>query len=185
MPAYHSSYIDEPNVPTIGNVAVLPINTKVRGPAPIAEDPSRPDIIEESLDLFRANCLFRNFEIKGPADRLLIYFILFISDCINKLAPTSPGKQAPAYQEAVKMLSTLAVDHFSLPGDAGFPMNNLYHGPRDRNEADALRSLYPLEPETQPDGTPTPANRIGQRQVKPSKWWMAFQKRKFMGLSLS
>lgn len=110
------------------------------------------------------------------------------------------------------MLSTLAVDHFSLPGDAGFPMNNLYHGPRDRSEAgesrvfpriypclktfllDALRSyllqcrqelalrlcdrLYPIEPETQPDGTPTPANRLGQRQLKPSKWWMAFQKRK-------
>lgn len=104
------------------------------------------------------------------------------------------------------------MDHFSLPGDAGFPMNNLYHGPRDRSEAgsspvfdgyralltsycsDALRSyllqcrqelalrlcdrLYPVEPETQPDGTPTPANRIGQRQLKPSKWWMAFQKRK-------
>ena len=142
---------------------------------------------------------------------MLIYLILFISDCINKIAP-HPGKPAPQYQEAVKTLSTLAVDHFSLPGDAGFPMNNLYHGPRDRSEAgsysvfdgyrvlltsycaDALRSyllqcrqelalrlcdrLYPVEPETQPDGTPTPANRVGQRQLKPSKWWMAFQKRK-------
>jgi actin related protein 2/3 complex subunit 3 len=85
----------------IGNMAVLPINTKIRGPAPQAgecepfrgvtayhtgikigetasrmsashdtmlrtlADPSQPDIIEEALDLFRANCLFRNFEIKG------------------------------------------------------------------------------------------------------------------------
>lgn len=72
--------------------------------------------------------------LTGPADRLLIYLILFISDCINKIAP-HPGKPAPQYQEAVKSLSTLAVDHFSLPGDAGFPMNNLYHGPRDRSEA--------------------------------------------------
>ncbi len=38
--------------------------------------------------------------------------------------------------------------------------------------------LYPLEPATQPDGTPTPASRAGKRQEKPSKWWMAFQKRK-------
>lgn len=30
-------------------------------------DPSQPDIIEEALDLFRANCLFRNFEIKGTS----------------------------------------------------------------------------------------------------------------------
>lgn len=35
--------------------------------AEFVEDPSRPDIIEESLDLFRANCLFRNFEIKGAS----------------------------------------------------------------------------------------------------------------------
>lgn len=75
-------------------MAVLPISTKIRGPAPIActspsrlfpllveveglrkvlddadardvADPNTPDVIEEALDLFRANCLFRNFEIKG------------------------------------------------------------------------------------------------------------------------
>ena len=28
------------------------------------------DILDESIDLFRANSLFRNFEIKGPADRV-------------------------------------------------------------------------------------------------------------------
>ena len=30
-------------------------------------DPNTPDVIEEALDLFRANCLFRNFEIKGQS----------------------------------------------------------------------------------------------------------------------
>lgn len=40
----------------------------------------------ESLDLFRANSLFRNFEIKGGADRLLIYLILFIGDCLTKIS---------------------------------------------------------------------------------------------------
>jgi actin related protein 2/3 complex subunit 3 len=43
-------------------------------------DPEQGDIIDETLDLFRANSLFRNFEIKGPADRLLIILILYISD---------------------------------------------------------------------------------------------------------
>lgn len=145
------------------------------------EDPSRPDIIEESLDLwvlaslnhrllsytvvswinshpqcflqlllnpslpllwtslpsptpsFRANCLFRNFEIKGPADRLLIYLILFISDCITHVA-SKPGKPSPSYGEAVKSLQTLSVDHFSLPGEVGFPLNSLFKGPKDRME---------------------------------------------------
>ena len=47
--------------------------------------PEQADIIDETLDLFRANSLFRNFEIKGPADRLLIVLILFISDCLAVL----------------------------------------------------------------------------------------------------
>ena len=50
-----------------------------------AVDPSRPDIVDEAIDLFRANSLFRNFEIKGGADRALIYLILFISDCLRWL----------------------------------------------------------------------------------------------------
>lgn len=33
----------------------------------VLADPNTPDVIEEALDLFRANCLFRNFEIKGKS----------------------------------------------------------------------------------------------------------------------
>lgn len=33
------------------------------------------------------------------------------------------------------MLSTLAVDNFSLPGDAGFPLNSLYHAPASKMDA--------------------------------------------------
>lgn len=197
MPAYHSAFNADTSVRQIGNMAVLPISTKVRGPAPIASDPSQPDIIEESLDLFRANCLFRNFEIKGPADRLLIYLILFISECLTKLAPT-PTRPSPGYQDAVKQLSTLAVDSFALPGDAGFPLNSMYHAPASRADADALRSyltqtrqelalrladrLYAPEPHIGADGQPT--GQTGARANKPSKWWMSFQKRRFMGRTL-
>ncbi|KAK1921697.1 actin-related protein 2/3 complex subunit 3 [Papiliotrema laurentii] len=197
MPAYHSSFNDDTSVRQVGNMALLPINTKIRGPAPIAADPSQPDIIEESLDLFRANCLFRNFEIKGPADRLMIYLILFISECLTKLAPT-PGRPSPGYQDAVKQLSTLAVDNFALPGDAGFPLNSLYHPPASKADADALRSyltqtrqevalrladrLYAPEHILGPDGQPT--GQMGPRAAKPSKWWMSFQKRRFMGRTL-
>lgn len=37
--------------------------------------------------------------------------------------------------EANKQLSTLAVDSFALPGDAGFPLNALYQPPKDRSES--------------------------------------------------
>ena len=80
----------------------------------------------------------------GPADRLLIYLILFISECLTKLAAT-PGKQSPGFQEATKVLSTLSVDTFALPGDAGFPLNSLYHAPASRNDAGRSFRLYKPE----------------------------------------
>jgi actin related protein 2/3 complex subunit 3 len=43
------------------------------------------DPLDEALELFRANTFFRNFEIKGPADRLLIYGILFVQEILGKI----------------------------------------------------------------------------------------------------
>lgn len=86
-------------------------------------DPEQADIVDETLDLFRANSLFRNFEIKGPADRTLIVLILFISDCLAKLGT---AKTVPTQIEASKSLNTLSVDNFPIPGDANFPLNSHY-----------------------------------------------------------
>lgn len=52
------------------------------------------DPLDEILSLFRANTFFRNFEIKGPADRLLIYGILFVSEGLGKIKPTMGRKDA-------------------------------------------------------------------------------------------
>jgi hypothetical protein len=38
-------------------------------------------------------------------------------------------------------LATLAVDNFALPGDAGFPLNALYHAPASRPDAGESESL--------------------------------------------
>ena len=35
--------------------------------------------MDEALDLFRGDVFFANFEIHGPADRLLVVLILYIS----------------------------------------------------------------------------------------------------------
>jgi actin related protein 2/3 complex, subunit 3 len=162
-----------------------------------AAEPGVPDIIDETLDLFRANSLFRNFEIKGPADRLLIIMILFISDCLAKItAPRMPPNQI----EATKMLNTLAVDSFPLPGDANFQLNAHYAAPPNRMEAgiyhrslicamvltvllqDSLRQyLVHARQET--------AARLVEKLYadgtgKPSKWWTCFTKRRFMNRSL-
>lgn len=200
MPAYHSAYNDLPadQVATIASISILPFRTKIRGPAPpplsVTSSPDELDIIDEALDLFRANSLFRNFEIKGGADRLLIYFILFISQCLTIL---NNSRVPMSQNEAIKQLSTTAVDAFNLPGDAGFPLNNLYQAPANRMEAgescsiwDAYQSAFlpvcSVFPEEQLRSYLTQARQeLALRLIekmyidgKPSKWWLAFTKKK-------
>jgi actin related protein 2/3 complex subunit 3 len=92
------------------------------------------DPLDETLALFRANTFFRNFEVKGPADRVLIYGILFISEVIQKIKPQMPRR------DAEKAVMNLALDtNFAIPGDATFPLNQAFEPPRDRQEAEVMR----------------------------------------------
>jgi len=99
----------------VGNFALLPLRTRTRGPAytvpalpssssELDVDPESEsyDPLDEVLSLFRANTFFRNFEIKGPADRLMIYGILFLSECLGKVRHTMGKKDA----EKVRRRST-------------------------------------------------------------------------------
>ncbi|KAI0638378.1 actin-like protein ARPC3 [Trametes polyzona] len=178
MPAYHSSFNEYPDIRTVGNLAILPVKTKFRGPAPVA-DPNEADIIDETLDLFRANSLFRNFEIKGPADRLLIILILFVSDCLAKIGS---ARTVPNQIEASKSLNTLAVDNFPIPGDANFALNAHYAPPASRADAEYLRGY--LTQVRQELAARLVEKLYADGTGKPSKWWMSFQKRRFMNRSL-
>lgn len=193
MPAYNSMFNADPNPPRlIGNFPLLPLRTKTRGPAytlpfpspalPANESPDPDseyyDILDEVLILFRANTFFRNFEIQGPADRLLIYGILFVSECLGKIRPHH------GVRDATKEVFNAALDlNFAIPGDPGFPLNQMYEPPRDRQDAEQLRQyLSQVRQEL--------ATRLLARVYeeggdgKPSKWWLSFTKRKFMGKSL-
>jgi actin related protein 2/3 complex subunit 3 len=122
--AYHSSLNEAASqYRQVGNLSLLPLRTSIRGPAPKAESNDEPDIIDEAIRLFRANCLFRNYEIYGSADRVLVYLILFISDCLTRIQ----AKAAVwSLNEAGKQLQSHAVDNFALPGEPGFPINEMY-----------------------------------------------------------
>lgn len=136
--AYNSIFNADPNVPRIiGNFPLLPLRTKTRGPAytlPLPNPPLPPyespdpesesyDALDEVLSLFRANTFFRNFEIQGPADRLLIYGILFVSECLGKIKPSADVRTA------TKDVTNLALDtNFAVPGDPAFPLNQVCCG---------------------------------------------------------
>ncbi|KAK3202514.1 hypothetical protein GRF29_161g1551403, partial [Pseudopithomyces chartarum] len=188
--AYHSVFLDEPNQQLIGNFALLPLRTRTRGPA--IQLPALPadvsdltieanhesyDPLDEVLSLFRANTFFRNFEIKGPADRVMIYGILFVSEVLSKVKP-GMGRR-----DAEKAVMNIALDtNFAIPGDAGFPLNQAFEAPSDRNQAEVMRQyIMQMRQEL--------ATRLLNRlyadgATVPSKWWLSFTKRKFMGKAL-
>jgi actin related protein 2/3 complex subunit 3 len=101
---------------------MLPINTRIRGPAPVTTE---TDIIDEAISLYRANTFFRNFDIKGDADRVLIYLLLYIQECLNKL------HKLPNQVEGGKILATHAMLNFALPGESNFPLNHMYEPSKD------------------------------------------------------
>lgn len=176
MPAYHSTFLGEEdaNNRVVGNVVLLPIHTKFRGPAyPPQQD---YDIVEETLDLFRANSFFKNFEIKGPADRVLIYGILFISECLSKLNKTTN------IRDAARILNNYSLDNFALPGEIGFPLSSLYLPPANKNDLELLRS-YLLQ--FRQELSDRLLKRIyNDNENTPSKYWLAFTRRRFMNKSL-
>ena len=54
---------------------------QAKGPAVTVHE---HDVVDEAISFFRANVLFRNFEVKGPADKLLLYLTLYISACLKR-----------------------------------------------------------------------------------------------------
>jgi actin related protein 2/3 complex subunit 3 len=90
-------------------------------------------------------------------------------------------------REAQKEVQNIALDtNFAIPGDPGFPLNQMFNPPRDRQEAETLKQyLMQVRQEL--------ASRLlariyedgsGNQSDRPSKWWLSFTKRKFMGKSL-
>ncbi|KAI8129075.1 hypothetical protein FF38_04615 [Lucilia cuprina] len=174
MPAYHSTIKEFPSM--VGNMAILPLRTQYRGPAP-AQMSNDNDIIDESLYYFKANVFFRTYEIKSEVDRTLIYITLYITECLKKLQRCSNKNQGQ--QE----MYSLAISKFDLPGEAGFPLNAVYAKPQTAQDSELMRQyLLQLRHET---GNRVLEKVFNTEDGKPNKWWICFAKKKFMEKSLS
>lgn len=175
MPACHSLFVE--NTLRVGNMAILPLKTKYKGPAPtgsLADDDM--DIVDEALTYFKANVFFRNYEIKSEADRVLIYLTLYVIECLKKL------DRCHSKNQGLKEMHSLAIARFELPGEAGFPLNAMYTKPSDGKEEETMRSyLTQLRQET---GLRLCDKVFDPETDKPSKWWTCFSKRRFMGKTL-
>eukprot|EP00250_Pteridium_aquilinum_P034150 c7143_g1_i1 orf=226-750(+) len=172
---YHSSFVNTEGIQHACGCPLLPLKSHIRGPAPAA-DPEKVDIIDEAIAFFRANVFFRKFDVKGSADKLLIYLTLYVNMALKRV------ENCRTEAEGTKAIITLGLERFPIPGEPGFPLGGLFTPPVSQQEGELLRSyLKQLREET--------SGRLMERAYHPNgtqnKWWVAFSKRRFMNLAIS
>jgi actin related protein 2/3 complex, subunit 3 len=137
---------------------LLPRKTHIKGPAP-ASDPGilitlvtlddvlspiqyqtefliyvdsiadKADIVDEAITFFRANVFFKNFHVKSPADKLLIYLTFYINIALKRLE----GCRTLAV--GTKAVINLGLEKVPVPGEPGFPFPGLFTLPQSQEEA--------------------------------------------------
>lgn len=170
MPAYHSSF-NEVDAARVCGMSVLPLKGGTKGPAPKA-NPGDEDIIDEAIKFYRANVLFASFEVKGPADRCLIFLTLYISQCLKRM------EKASNKASGNKIMFDLGKEKFPLPGENGWLLGGHILSPKGRAEEDKCRNyMKQLREET---GARMVDVLYANSDAAPNKHWMAFSKRRFM-----
>merc|ERR1711971_548133 len=176
MPSFHSTL--EASGKSIGNIAVMPLRQTskgtARGPAPSS---SQEDIVDQTISLFKANILFKQFDMETDVDRVLVYVTPYIIECLKRL------QKVPTLERAQQEMFSMALESFALPGEAGFPLNAFFTKP-SRAEAEELKKYFiQLRHET--------GARLAEKVYDPaltsggpSKWWTCWSKRKFLNVSL-
>lgn len=121
------------DLPTACSVPLMPLRGAAKGPAPPQAEggADQADVVQEAMDAFRANVLFRSFDVVSPADKLLIYVTLAISCCLQRFAAAGPSLSAA---EAGRLAYAWAHEPFPCPGQAGFPLPGLFSAPQSKEE---------------------------------------------------
>ncbi|XP_024371343.1 actin-related protein 2/3 complex subunit 3 [Physcomitrium patens] len=171
---YHSSLKVDDEIQQACSCPILPLKSHIRGPAPTAEAGSM-DIIDEAINYFRANVLFRKFEIKGPADKLLVYLTLYINMALKRI------EACKTEADGVKAIINLGLEKFPIPGEPGFPLGGLFTAPQTREEGDLLRNYFK---QVREETSGRLMEKVYRQNGTPNKWWLAFAKRKFMNIMM-
>ncbi|XP_037441105.1 actin-related protein 2/3 complex subunit 3-like [Triticum dicoccoides] len=169
---YHSSFIDDDGITKACGCPLLPLKTHIKGPAP-ASDSDKADIVDEAITFFRANVFFKNFHVKSPADKLLIYLTSYINIALKRL------ETCRTLAVGTKAIINLGLEKVPVPGEPGFPFPGLFTLPQSGEEAELLRNyLKQIREET----SGRLLNCAYRSNGTPNKWWLAFAKRKFMNV---
>jgi actin related protein 2/3 complex subunit 3 len=156
---------------------LLPIKTTISGPAPKSNE--EEDIIEETLNLFKANVLFKNYEMKSDGDRTLVYLTFYVSLCLKKIAEKKPQNLA----DADKLLFNQAQENFQKPGETGFVLGGFFSSPATSQEGVAWASYF--KQARQELGVRLLKRVFPDPKVGPTKFWMQYSKRKFLNKEMT
>lgn len=155
---------------------LLPIKSKVKGSAPPGPD-GQDDCIDEAIALFRANVLYASFDVEGPADRLLCYLTMYISQCLVRLDAKGKTKA-----DGIKLMTEIGRENFPLPGESGWQLGGHFPSAKSRSEMDQARAY--LKHVREECGLRL-CEHVYNADGTPNKFWMAFSKRRFMGIPVS
>ncbi|CAL1360768.1 unnamed protein product [Linum trigynum] len=177
---YHSSFVADDGVTRACGCPLLPLKSHIKGPAPTSDQGLKSlliqdttDIVDEAITFFRANVFFRNFDIKSPADKLLIYLTFYINVALKRLE----GCRTLAV--GTKAIINLGLENVPVPGESGFPFPGLFIEPQSHSEAELFRDYLKQIREETSGRLLSVAYRVNGT---PNKWWLAFAKRKFMNV---
>jgi actin related protein 2/3 complex subunit 3 len=129
--------------------------------------------------LYRLNIFYKNFELQGKADVILVYLMSFISECLNAL-PRSTAKTPLTKQVCLKTFQNQVQLTLELPGSYNFNLGMVFDAPKDEREREACRSYFI---HLRNECAKRLADEVFDRENsngEMSKWWKCFQKRKFM-----
>ncbi|VDO83317.1 unnamed protein product [Schistosoma curassoni] len=88
-----------------------------------------------SIYVLKFRCFFSLLLIQSEADRVLVYLVLYILECLRKL------QRCPNRTSGAKELAAMAISRFDIPGDPDFPreLNNMYAKPKNPTEMETMR----------------------------------------------
>ena len=139
------------------------------------------DIIDEAIIYFRANVLFKNFNIEGDADKLLVYITVFIQKCLEKANRPAEVEQLlgnPA--KAKENMKKLVEQCEYVPKSENF--FNVLVTKKDSEIPNLQKYLKSIRKET--------VERLiyilfeDEKTKMDFKYWVALGKKKFMGYDM-
>ena len=173
MPPYHCTLPVE-GVPRACGCALLAVADRP-GDAPPPEG-GELDILDQAIRFFRANVLFKRFDVRGEGDRTLLYLTFYLSLCMNRL------EKARTRAEGERAMAELARESFAAPGDSKWILGAFFPTAASQGEADEWKGYMKSCRE-----------RVGRRLLhycykadgSYDKFWMSFCNKKFMGKALT